>query len=43
MSKKLFKRLIKKASTPVPKEADKLRYPENYNGKQTRSCKSGDS
>ena len=36
MSKKLFKRLIKKASMPVPKEQDKQRHPESYSGKQTR-------
>ena len=37
MSKKLFKRLIKRASLPVPKEQDKQRHPDSYNGKQTRS------
>jgi hypothetical protein len=29
MSKKLFKRLISKASQPVPKEQDKQRHPDN--------------
>lgn len=36
MSKKLFKKLIKRASQPVPKEQDKQLYPEDCSGKQTR-------
>lgn len=43
MSKKLFKKLIKKASTPVPKEQDKQLHPEGYSEKQTRSRKAGDT
>lgn len=43
MSKKLFKKLIKKASTPVPKEQDKQLHPEGYTGKQTRSRNTGDT
>jgi len=37
MSKKLFKKLIKRASTPVPKEQDKQLHPEGCSEKQTRS------
>ena len=37
MSKKLFKRLIKKASQPEPKEPGKQPRPDGYNEKQTRS------
>ena len=36
MSKKLFKRLIKRASTPIPAELDPQLHPESYNGKRTR-------
>ena len=36
MSKKLFKKLVKKASQPVPKEQDKQLHPESYTGKKTR-------
>jgi len=43
MSKKLFKKLIRRASQPVPKEQDKQLHPEGYNGKQTRSRKAGDT
>ena len=39
MSKKLFDRLIKRASTPVPAEQDKQLHPESYKGKQTGSRK----
>lgn len=39
MSKKLFKKLIKRASQPVPKEQDKQLHPEGYSEKQTRSHK----
>jgi len=39
MSKKLFKKLIKRASQPVPKEQDKQLHPEGYSEKQTRSRK----
>lgn len=39
MSKKLFNNLIKRASTPVPKEQDKQLHPEGYSEKQTRSRK----
>lgn len=41
MSKKLFKRLIRRASQPVPKEQDKQRHPESYSGKQTRQRSAG--
>ena len=37
MSKKLFKTLIKRASQPVSKEADKQLHPGSSNAKQTRS------
>jgi uncharacterized protein YdeI (YjbR/CyaY-like superfamily) len=30
MSKKLFQKLIKRASTPVPKEQDKQLHPEDF-------------
>ena len=43
MSKKLFKKLIKQASTPVPKEQDKQLHPEGYNEKQTRSRNTEDT
>jgi hypothetical protein len=43
MSKKLFNKLIKRASTPVPKEHDKQLHPDSYNGKQTRSSKVADT
>ena len=43
MSKKLFQKLIKRASTPVPKEQDKQLHPEGYNEKQTRSHKTEDT
>lgn len=43
MSKKLFNRLIKRASQPVPKEQDKQRHPESYTGKQTRPGKTADT
>lgn len=43
MSKKLFDRLIKQASTPVPKEQDKQRHPGSYSGKQTRPRKTADT
>ena len=43
MSKKLFDRLIKRASTPVPKELDKQRHPESYNGTRTHSRKAVDT
>lgn len=36
MSKKLFNKLIKRASQPVPKEQDKQLHPEGYTGKKTR-------
>lgn len=39
MSKKLFNKLIKRASTPVPKEQDKQLHPDSYSGKRTRSGK----
>lgn len=40
MSKKLFKKIIEKASKPVPEEADKQLHPESYNGSKTRPRKS---
>gem|GEM_PF-6192224 len=40
MSKKLFKRLIKTASTPVPKEQDKQLQSGGYNERQTPKRKS---
>lgn len=43
MSKKLFKQLLKRASTPVPKEQDKQLHPEDYSEKQTRSRKTEDT
>ena len=43
MSKKLFNKLIKRASQPVPKEQDKQLHPDGYNEKQTRSRKSADT
>lgn len=43
MSKKLFNKLIKRASTPVPKEQDKQLHPEGYSGKRTRPRKAGDT
>lgn len=43
MSKKLFNKLIKRASTPVPKEQDKQLHPDSYNEKQTRSGKAVDT
>jgi len=39
MSKKLFRELIKKASTPVPKEQDKQLHPEDYNETKTHQDK----
>ena len=36
MSKKLFKELIKRVSTPVPVELDPQLHPESYYGKRTR-------
>ncbi len=39
MSKKLFDKLIKRASTPVPKERDKQLHPADYSEKQTRPRK----
>ena len=43
MSKKLFNKLIKRASKPVPKELDKQLHPDSYNEKQTRSRKSANT
>ena len=43
MGKKLFDKLIKRASTPVPKELDKQRHPDSYNEKQTRPRKSANT
>ena len=43
MSKKLFKSLIRKASTPVPKEQDTQRYPLGYTEKQTHPRKAADT
>ena len=43
MSKKLFKKLIKRASTPFPAEEDPQLHPESYNGKRTRQRKTGDT
>lgn len=43
MSKKLFQKLIKRSSQPVPKEQDKQLHPEGYNGKQTRPRKTEDT
>lgn len=43
MSKKLFNKLIKRASTPVPKEQDKQLHPDSYNEKRTRSDKAEDT
>jgi hypothetical protein len=43
MSKKLFKKLIKRASQPVPKEPGKQQPSGGYTGKQTRSRKTGDT
>lgn len=39
MSKKLFKELIRRASTPVPAEQDKQLHPESYTGKRKGSRK----
>ncbi len=39
MSKKLFKQLIKRASTPIPAEQDPQLHPGDYNGKRTRQRK----
>ena len=33
MSKKLFKRLVKRALQPVPVEQDKQRHPDSYSEK----------
>lgn len=43
MSKKLFKKLIKRASTPVPKEQDKQLHPDGYSERQTRQDKAEDT
>jgi hypothetical protein len=43
MSKKLFHKLIPRASTPVPKEQDKQLHPEGYSKKQTRPRKAKDT
>jgi hypothetical protein len=43
MSKKLFNKLIKRASTPVPADQDKQLNPAGYSGKQTHSRKAGDT
>lgn len=43
MGKKSFKKLIKKAATPVPKEQDKQLHPEGYSEKQTRSRNTADT
>lgn len=40
MGKKLFNRLIRKASQPVPKEQDKQLHPGKSTGKKTRPGKS---
>jgi hypothetical protein len=43
MSKKKFLRLIKLASQPLPKEADKQPRPDSYSGKQTRLHKTANT
>lgn len=43
MSKKLFKRLIKSASQPAPKEEGQSAKNDSYSGKQTRSRKTADT
>ena len=43
MSKKLFKELIKRASQPVPKEADKQLHPDVNSAKQTHPRKIADA
>lgn len=43
MSKKLFKKLIKRASQPKPKEQAQQAKSDSYNGKQTRRRKTEDT
>ncbi len=43
MSKKLFKKLISKASKPVPKEQDKQLHPDKNTEKKTRPRKAEDT
>ena len=43
MSKEDFNKLIKRASRPVQEEQGKQQRPDGYNGKQTRSHKTGDT
>lgn len=43
MSKKLFKKLIKRASQPKPKAQEQQAKSDNYNGKQTRRHKTEDT
>ena len=43
MSKKLFNKLIKRASTPVPREQDKQLHPDSYSEKRIRSGKAEDT